>query len=83
MASHPLLSSQAPRDLLPVVLLPLQDPKVHPVEAVQVVHHPLHHPFLHLPLHWRLPLLIPGKFESVCEKLSQCMGGNRGRGIVS
>lgn len=61
MDTHRLLLPQASRDLLPVVLLPLQDPQVHPVEALQVVHHPLHHPLLHPALPRRLPLLLPGK----------------------
>lgn len=63
IVSHPrLFFSQASRDILPVVLLPLQDPQIHPVETVQVVHHSLHFPLLHYPLPWSLPLLLPGKF---------------------
>lgn len=38
------------------------------MEAFQVGNHPLHHPLLYCALPRRLPLLLPGKFETVKDR---------------
>lgn len=51
---------QAARDLLPVVYLPVQDPKVHPVAAVQVGGYPGHRALRFAALPGDLHLCLPG-----------------------
>jgi len=51
---------QAPGDLLPVVHLPVQDPEVHPVAAVQVGGYPGHRALHFAALPGDLHLCLPG-----------------------
>lgn len=68
---------QAPRDLLPVVHLPVQDHEVHPVAAVQVGGYPGHRVlrFAALPrdLHLRLPgMMGTGEDKGLADQGLRC-----------